>query len=104
MTYSNLDIRSPEEKELDLVALNAIQEHLEDSIAAYALERVENLYDEELSQIVRNLMFSQGTRTYQLVICPDGMIRFTDRRFPIPLLMEIHNALMELVLADQCTE
>lgn len=104
MSYSNLDTRSPEEKELDLVALNAIQEHLEDTIAAYALDRAENLYDEELSQIVRNLMFSQGTRTYQLVICPDGMIRFTDQRFPIPLLMEIHNVLMELALSDQCAD
>jgi hypothetical protein len=98
MTYSLHDTRPIDEKDLDLTCLDLIQDLLEKSIASFALERSEDLYDEEHKQIVRNLMFSQGTRTYNLVIAPDGDFRMVDRRFPIQLLAEIHNALLEIIL------
>ena len=98
MTYSNHDIRSVDEKELDLTCLDLIQDLLESTIASYALDHAENLYDEEHLQIVRYLQFSQGTRTNGLVIAPDGCVRMLDARFPASLLLEIHNALMEMAL------
>ena len=96
MTYSNHDIRPVDEKELDLTCLDLIQDLLERTIASYALDHTENLYDEEHQQIVRYLQFSQGTRIYRLVIAPDGILRMLDARFPTSLLVEIHNALMEM--------
>lgn len=98
MTYSLHDKRPIDEKDLDLTCLDLIQDLLEKSIASFALERSEDLYDEEHRQIVRNLMFSQGTHTYNLVIAPDGDFRMVDRRIPIQLLAEIHNALIEIIL------
>jgi hypothetical protein len=97
MTYSHHDTRPVDEKEDDLTCLDLIQDLLEETIASYALDHAENLYDEEHQQIVRHLQFSQGTRTYRLVIAPDGCLRMMDARFPSALLLEIHNALMEMI-------
>ena len=94
MTYSIHDTRPLPEKEDDLRALDAIQVILEDSIADFALEDAENLYDEDNQGILRKLEFSKGTRSFILVITPDGYWRLLDGRFPRRLLMEIHNALI----------
>ena len=98
MIYSHHDTRPVDEKELDLTCLDLIQDLLEETIASCALDHAENLYDEEYHRIVRYLQFSQGTRTYRLVIAPDGCLRMLDARFPTALLLEIHNALMEMAL------
>ena len=94
MTYSIHDTRPLPEKEDDLRALDAIQVILEDSIADFALEDAENLYDEDNQEMLRKLEFSKGTRSFILVITPDGYWRLLDGRFPRRLLMEIHNALI----------
>ena len=98
MIYSHHDARPVDEKELDLTCLDLIQDLLEETIPYHALDHAENLYDEEHQQIVRCLVFSQGTRTYRLVIAPDGCLRMLDARFPTSPLVEIHNALMEMAL------
>ena len=98
MTYSYQDARPIDEKELDLTCLELIQDLLEKTIASDALDHAEDLYDDEHQQIVRNLNYSQGTRTYRLVIAPDGCLRMLDPRFPAALLLEIHNSLIELAL------
>jgi hypothetical protein len=94
MTYSIHDTRPLPEREDDLRVLDAIQAILEDSIADFALEDAENLYDEDNQEILRKLEFSKGTRSFNLVIAPDGYWHLLDGRFPRRLLMEIHNALI----------
>ena len=94
MTYSIHDTRPLPEREDDLRALDAIQAILEDSIADYALENSENLYDEDQQEILRKLVFAKGIRSFWLVIAPDGNWRLINQKFPRLLLMEIHNALI----------
>ena len=94
MNYSIHDTRPLSEKEDDLRALDAIQAVLEDNIADYALENPEDLYDEDQQEILRKLEFSKGTRSFCLVISPDGNWRLINQKFPRLLLMEIHNALI----------
>ena len=94
MTYSIHDTRPLPEREDDLRALDAIQAILEDSIADYALENSENLYDEDQQEILRKLVFAKGIRSFWLVIAPDGNWRLINQKFPRFLLMEIHNALV----------
>ena len=94
MTYSIHDTRPLPEREDDLRALDAIQAILEDSIADYALENPENLYDEDQQEILRKLVFAKGIRSFWLVIAPDGNWRLIKQKFPHLLLMEIHNALV----------
>ena len=94
MNFSIYDTRPLPEREDDLRALDAIQAILEDSIADYALENPENLYDEDNQEILRKLVFAKGIRSFWLVIAPDGNWRLSNQKFPHLLLMEIHNALI----------
>ena len=94
MTYSIHDTRPLPEREDDLRALDAIQAILEDSIADYALENSENLYDKDNQEILRKLVFAKGIRSFWLVIAPNRNWRLINQKFPRLLLMEIHNALV----------
>ena len=94
MNFSIYDTRPLPEREDNLRALDAIQAILEDSIADYALENPENLYDEDQQEILRKLVFAKGIRSFCLVISPDGHWRLINQKFPRLLLMEIHNALV----------
>lgn len=94
MNYSIHDTRPLSEKEDDLRSLDAIQAVLEDSIADYALENPENLYDEDQQKILRKLEFSKGTKLFCLVVSPYGRWHLMNQKFPRLLLMEIHNALI----------
>jgi hypothetical protein len=97
MNFSHLDQRPIEDKKSDLRALNVLQALLENFIASYAIENPEDLYDEEHNEIIRKLEFSQGVRSYCLVICPDGTLRMVNGNCSLSLLVEVHNALMTLV-------
>ena len=94
MNYSINDTRPLSEKEEDLRSLDAIQAVMEDSIADYALENPENLYDEYRQKILRKLEFSKGTKSFCLVVSPYGHWHLMNQKFPRLLLMEIHNALV----------
>jgi len=94
MNFSIYDTRPLSDKEEDLRALDAIQAILEDSIADYALENPENLYDEDQQEILRKLVFAKGIRSFWFVIAPNGNWRLINQKFPRLLLMEIHNALI----------
>ena len=94
MNFSIYDTRPLPEREDDLRALDAIQAILEDHVADYALENPENLYDEDQREILRKLEFSKGTKSFCLVISPNGHWHFMSKKFPCLLLMEIHNALI----------
>jgi hypothetical protein len=94
MIYSIHDPRPVSEKEQDISALDGITQILKQFIADHALESQEHLYDEENQEILRRLVFSQGTRSYFLIIAPDGYIRLMDHKFPRTLLLDVHNVLM----------
>jgi len=93
MKFSIYDTRPLVEKQNDLRALDSIQAILENSIADNALEKPENLYDQDNREILRKLEFSKGDRSFYFVISPYGDWCFLHPRFPRSLLMDIHNAL-----------
>lgn len=101
-TFHSLDPRPPEAKEDDLINLNIIQDILEEDISAYALQNPENLYDQDNQEILRKLEFSRGLKHHQIVLAPDGFIRWVSSQFPSTLLQDIHNALLGIeILNDE---
>jgi hypothetical protein len=84
----------------NLIDLNILQDVLEESIGSYVLQNPENIYDEENQQVLRVLEFSRGLKTHQIVMAPDGFIRWLSPKFPNALLLEIHNALVGLEILD----
>ena len=94
------DTRSPDEKEENIIDLNILQDVLEESIGSFAIQNPQNIYDEEFVQILRLIEFSRGLKNYQIVFAPDGFIRWISPKFPSSLLLEIHNALVEIVVFD----
>lgn len=84
MTYSIHDTRPLEEKESDLNALNWIQVVLVDSIAKYALENPQDLYDSDQQEILRKKSFHKAPEiTYFVVIASDSSICFLSHKFPV---------------------
>ena len=59
----------------DIALLDLLQEELEDSIYNYAVEKAEDLFDEEEDVILRALYWSVGTSKYVVVIHPLGFIK-----------------------------
>jgi hypothetical protein len=94
MNKSKLDRRPKEEIQIDLTALDVIEELLGNEISSFALEDQENLFDEEFNEIIRKFEFSRGLKTHLVVIGPDGFIRWMSKGFPSILLQEIHNLLI----------
>ena len=94
------DTRSPDEKEENIIDLNILQDVLEESIGSFAVQNPQNIYDEEFGQILRFLEFSRGLKNHQIVIAPDGFIRCISPKFPRALLLEVHNALVGIVVFD----
>ena len=94
------DTRSSSEKEENIIDLNILQDVLEESIGSYAIQNAQNIYDEEFEQILRLLEFSRGMKTHQIILAPDGLIRWISEKFPVSLLLEIHNALVGIVVFD----
>ena len=94
------DTRTSSEKEENIIDLNILQDVLEETIGSYAIQNPQNIYDEEFEQILRLLEFSRGLKNHQIVIAPDGIIRFLSPKFPSALLLEVHNALVGIVVFD----
>lgn len=80
--------------------LKSIQEAIEGGIGSYAIGNTANIYDEDNEQINRKVNFSKGLKSHQLVISPDGFIRYISRRFPGTLLRDIHNVLVDRELVN----
>jgi hypothetical protein len=95
------DTRPQQDKHENLINLNIIQDVLEETIGSYVLQNPENIYDEEYDQILRFLEFSRGLKTHQILIAPDGYIRWLSPKFPSALLLEIHNALLGLEVLNE---
>jgi hypothetical protein len=101
MDLHQRDTRSRIDQEDNLIHLNIIQDVLEESIGSYAIQNPENIYDEEYEQVIRLLEFSRGLKTHQIVLAPDGFIRWLSPKFPSALLLEIHNALLGLEVLQE---
>ena len=50
------------------MCLDFIQNHIEENVFNYALERTEDLYDEDEDQIVRAMIWSVGMSEYGVVM------------------------------------
>ena len=59
----------------DIRLLNLLEKTLEADIFNYALERTEDLFDEEEDEIVRALFWSVGVEEYCVVVTPLGSIK-----------------------------
>ena len=84
----------------NIIDLNILQDILQEFIGHYAIQNPQNLYDEDFEEILRKLEFSRGMKTHQIVMEPDGFIRWISPKFPSALLLEIHNALVGIVVFD----
>jgi len=96
-----LDRRSHKEKLDNLINLNVIQDVLEDTIGSYVLQNPENIYDEEFGIIIRKLEFSRGLKTHQIILGPDGFVRWISKKFSSTLLQDIHNALLGIEIFEE---
>ena len=94
------DTRTSSEKEENIIDLNILQDVLEETIGSYAIQNSGNIFDKDFKQILRMLEFSRGLKNHQIVIAPDGFIRWISPKFPSALLLEIHNALVGIVVFD----
>jgi len=101
MNLHPLDTRPPQDQEDNLICLNIIQDILEESIGCYAIQNPENIYDEENQQVLRFFEFSRGLKIHQILLAPDGFIRWLSPKFPSVLLLEIHNALLGLEVLQE---
>lgn len=82
--------------------LNAIQSRLEQNIAYASLEKAEDLYHEEIDEVVRAFWFSKGTRKAVVVVGADGIIHyhayFTKKRISQHFMFDIMKQLLDLIL------
>jgi|DEB0MinimDraft_3_1074331.scaffolds.fasta_scaffold188791_2 hypothetical protein len=81
----------------DIDVLDEYTESLEGMISNFALEKYENLHDEDNDRIVRALFWGRGDKTYRIVICPKGAIQYLDKKTPVSLITQISNCLIELI-------
>lgn len=81
----------------DIDVLEEYTEILERMISNFALEKYEDLHDEENDRIVRGLFWGRGDKIYRIVICPKGAIQFFEKKTPVALITQISNCLNELI-------
>ena len=94
------DARTSSEKEENIIDLNILQDVLEETIGSYAIQNSGNIFDKDFKQILRMLEFSRGLSNHKIILAPDGFIRCISPKFPRALLLEIHNALVGIVVFD----
>ena len=100
MTKTLVKELSMEEENFHLENLDLIQEALENSIAAYAIQNEEDLFDEENHIILRKMEFSLGLKTFILIVSPSGHIGVIDSKMPRRLMLSIFEAIMNLILTS----
>jgi len=84
--------------------LNAIQSKSEHNIAYASLEKAEDLYHEEIDEVVRAFWFSKGTSKAVIAVCADGYIHyyahFTRKRISKHFIFDITRQLLDLILVE----
>lgn len=73
--------------------LDFIQLNLEKSISNWEIISTEDVFDEDLDEVIRVLNFNRGTKDYFIVVNPRCEIRGASRKVSNALLVDIHNAL-----------
>jgi len=91
---------SMEEENFHLENLDLIQEALEHSIAAFAIQNEEDLFDEDNHIIIRKMEFSLGLKSFILIVSSSGHIRVIDSKMPRRLMLSIFEAIMNLILTS----
>ncbi len=86
------------DKDGDIELLDLFTDVIENSISNYALDRVEDLYDEDDDMILRALYWSRGDKNYIIVINPMGQIKTLDAKVPRDLMLQIHNEVTTLII------
>ena len=97
----------------DIRLLNLLEKTLEADIFNYALERTEDLLDEDEDEIVRALFWSVGVEEYCVVVTPLGCIKEAmktkteegtknDGTLPSDLLLQVFNSIQ--LLTHRCYE
>ena len=85
-------MRTPKEViESNADILNYLTIRLEREIANYELLTYEDLYDEENEDATRHMVWNHGTKSYSIVITPEGMIRYVEPGSPQDLTIQITN-------------
>ena len=85
-------MRTPKEViESNADILNYLTIRLEREIANYELLTYEDLYDEENEDATRHMVWNHGTKSYSIVITPEGMIRYAEPESPQDLIIQITN-------------
>ena len=91
---------SIEQENFHLENLDLIQEALENSIAANAIQNEEDLFDENNHIIIRRMEFSLGLKSFMLIVSSSGHIRVIDSKMPRRLMLGIFEAIMNLILTS----
>ena len=86
------------EREGDEKLLDHFQYMLEKEIYNYALDEVEDCYDEENDQLLRGMKWSRGDKDYWIVISPLGQMQWIEKKTPKELLIQIHNVAMDIMI------
>lgn len=97
VSFSLFDIRHHPRQQEDLILLNQIQKALEEDIKSFIISNSENLFDQEFDQILRSVEFTRRPESYQIVLAPNGFIRWSSDRCPSSLICEVHNSLICLL-------
>jgi hypothetical protein len=88
-------------KDRSAYVLNAIQSRLEHNITCASLEKAEDLYHEEIDEVVRAFWFSKGVRKAVIVVGANGYIHyyahFTRKRISKHLIFDIMEQLLDLI-------
>ena len=84
------------EHEKDITCLDILSEVIEEHIFNYEIIDSENLHDEESDAIWRVFWFERGLKKYHIVLDSVGFIRSYQPEAPKELLMDIHNAAIDM--------
>ena len=86
-----------------IYALDYVTKKIETEVSNYALDKHEDLYDEEDEWMVRALFWSRGMNDYEMVITPYGQLKWSNPKTPRHLLVQVLNASIEAVI-DACDD
>jgi hypothetical protein len=73
--------------------LDFIQSNLEKSVSNWEVVSTEDLFDEEMDEVIRVFNFNRGIKTYFIVIDPRFGIKATSSKISWSLLIDVHNSL-----------
>ena len=79
------------------LVLQLLCTQLERDLFSFSMERKELLFDEEENQYCLAMLFGRGDKTFNIVINPNGSVKFYSPRTPRLLLAELHNSITLLL-------